>query len=157
MLLKYRWAAVSPIPLFAVAKLRNPCWGKQISHIIDISVKHHHTFKALSNMPIREQTTTDEDGMVWTYFKTTPSMSICEMPLVLTDFVHVHNANKTINLWCRPHLTSHMKYAQSVAEKIIERLTEYANIIKKISKIDHVVIPDFPFIGLSYMGLIYYR
>lgn len=158
MLLKYRWMAIMPFVPISVKKFKFPCWGKPaVTQNFVISIKHHHTFRALSNMPIRTQFKFD-DGMVWTHFNITPSMSSCLVAVVLTDFVLVPSANKTTNqIWCRSNVTSHMRYAQSIVEKARDDIIQYTGIFDKIIKIDHISIPNYSFHGMAYWGLIIYE
>jgi len=144
-----------PFMPVSVTGLEFPCWGKPaLTHRFIISIKHHRTFKALSNMPIRWQYTV-EDDMMWTYFNSTPSISTCFVAVALTDFIQVRNTSE-INVWCSSNLISHMKYAQSIGEKVKEYMIQYTNISEQISKIDHVAIQNFSLDGLTYWELIFY-
>lgn len=72
MLLKYRWSANKSSSTFCSSRPENFS-GQANLNTHHISIKHHYTFKALSNIPLREQSMI-EDDMVWTYFKRIPSI-----------------------------------------------------------------------------------
>ncbi|XP_011630808.1 aminopeptidase N-like [Pogonomyrmex barbatus] len=151
------WTAMMPFMPITIYKKDFPCWGKPpLIHTFNISVRHPATFRAFSGTPIRVQST-DGNGMIWTHFDITPFISSCFVAVMVTDFVHVsNNPNETVNMWCRSHLISQMKFAQSVAKKVTEHLGKYTNISKEISKIDHVAIPHFSFRGVTFSGLTFY-
>ncbi|KYM94195.1 Aminopeptidase N [Cyphomyrmex costatus] len=139
------------------AKRVFPCWDEPaLKATFNISVKHDKKYGVLSNMPIREQFL-EQDGMIRTHFDITPIMSTYIVAIVMFDFVSVSNANKTINMWCKSSLTSKIKFAHSIAEKIIEFLIQYTNSSLKVPKMDHVLIPNFLVGGMENWGLITYH
>ena len=107
-------------------------------------------------MPIREQFL-EQDGMMQTHFDITPIMSTYTVAIVMSDFDRVPNANETINMWCKSSLTSKVKFAHSIAEKVVEFLIQYTNSSQKVPKMDHVLIPSFIIDGMENWGLIIYR
>ncbi|KYN14166.1 Glutamyl aminopeptidase, partial [Trachymyrmex cornetzi] len=134
-----------------------PCWDEPaLKATFNISVKHHQKYGVLSNMPIREQFL-EQDSMMQTHFDITPIMSTYIVAIVMSDFVRVPNANETINMWCKSSLTSKVKFAHSIAEKVVEFLIQYTNIFQKVPKMDHVLIPTFTVYGMENWGLIIYR
>ncbi|KAG5326559.1 AMPN Aminopeptidase, partial [Acromyrmex heyeri] len=133
-----------------------PCWDEPaLKATFNISVKHHQKYGVLSNMPIREQFL-EQDGMMQTHFDITPIMSTYIVAIVMSDFVRVPNANETINMWCKSSLTSKVKFAHSIAEKVVEFLIQYTNSSQKVPKMDHVLIPSFIVGGMENWGLIIY-
>lgn len=134
-----------------------PSWDEPaLKATFNISVKHHQKYKALSNMPLRDQYT-DEDGMMWTHFNITPIMSTYLVAIVLFEYDHVSNADKTVNMWCKSSVTSQIEFAHSIAENVEQLLIEYTNISRQVPKIDHVTIPSFEMTGMENWGLILYK
>ncbi|EFN74466.1 Puromycin-sensitive aminopeptidase, partial [Camponotus floridanus] len=139
-----------------------PCWDEPaLKATFDISIKHHRNYTALSNMPIREQLDDgNKDGMIWTHFDTTPIMSTYLVAFVVTDYVRVPTEDETINIWCRPKLVPHTKFAREIIRKTKRLLTEYTNSTSKISKMDLVALPQFTLnakiekLGVQNWGLI---
>jgi len=107
-------------------------------------------------MPIRQQFL-EQDGMMQTHFDITPIMSTYIVAIVMSDFVRVPNANKTINMWCKSSLTSKVKFAHGIAEKVVEFLIQYTNNSQKVPKMDHVLISNFTVGGMENWGLIIYK
>jgi len=135
-----------------------PCWDEPaLKATFDISVKHHQKYKVLSNMPIREQFI-EQDGMVRTYFNTTPIMSTYLVAIiVMSDFARISSANETINMWSSSFLIWQTKFAHSIAEKVTSLLTEYTNITTMVPKIDHVLVQNYSVDGMENWGLIIYK
>ncbi|XP_025270275.1 puromycin-sensitive aminopeptidase-like protein, partial [Camponotus floridanus] len=135
-----------------------PCWDEPaLKATFDISIKHHRNYTALSNMPIRKQSDDgNENGMVWTYFHTTPIMSTYLVAFVVADYVRVPNKDGTVNMWCRSTLAPYTKFAQEVAQKSGQLLTEYTNSTDKVPKMDHVAVPKFAAGAMENWGLIIY-
>ncbi|XP_036150482.1 aminopeptidase N-like [Monomorium pharaonis] len=134
-----------------------PCWDEPaLKATFNISIKHHQNYKAMSNMPIWYQSN-DEDNMMWTHFLTTPVMSTYLVAFVIADYVRVPNADGTVNMWCRSTLAPHSKFAQEVAQKARDILTEYTNSTDKVPKMDHVAVPQLSSAGaMENWGLIIY-
>ncbi|EZA50169.1 Aminopeptidase N [Ooceraea biroi] len=134
-----------------------PCWDEPaLKATFNISVKHHQKYKALSNMPIRKKLMA-EHSMVWSHFNTTPVMSTYIIAIVIFDFTHIHNVNKTINVWFRPPLISQVTFANDVANRAVQYLVQYTNISEIVPKTDHIAIPHFSVEGMENWGLIIYN
>lgn len=98
----------------------------------------------------------DEDGMVWTHFDTTPVMSTYLVAFVVCDYIRVPNADGTVNMWTTSELVPHSKFAQQIAQRSGELLTQYTNSTHKVPKIDHVTSPEFSAGAMENWGLIIY-
>ncbi|KAG5329665.1 AMPQ Aminopeptidase, partial [Acromyrmex heyeri] len=135
-----------------------PCWDEPaLKATFNISVTHHQKYMALSNMPIREQF--KKDDFILTHFNTTPIMSTYLVAIVIIsmlDFTRVSNADETINIWCNSSLASGIQLAYVIAQRITPLLIEYTNSSEKVSKMNHVIIPNFPIYGMENWGLIIY-
>jgi aminopeptidase N len=115
LFLKCRWIALTHLEPIAARRFF-PCWDEPaLKATFNISVQHHVKYKALSNMPIREQCIT-KDGKVLTYFDTTPVMSTYLVAIALLDFARA-SENEIVHTWCRSHLIWHMKYMLNIAKK----------------------------------------
>lgn len=149
-----RWLVVPHIEVNGARRLL-PCWDEpHLKTTFTISIKHHRNFTALSNMPIRNHHM--ENEIIWTHFYTTPLMSIYHLSIVLTNFPHIRiNANNS--LWCeRCSRLQSLKYAKQIIKNItMDWESEFGR--TKISKVDHVVIPDFPQNSMSKLGLVFHR
>lgn len=106
-------------------------------------------------MPIRYQSKV-EDDMMWTHFDTTPVMSTYLVAFVVSDYIRVPNADETLNMWCRSALAPYSKFAQEIAQKARNILTEYTNSTYKVPKMDHVAVPQLTAGAMENWGLIIY-
>ncbi|XP_039312674.1 aminopeptidase N isoform X2 [Solenopsis invicta] len=133
-----------------------PCWIDPIFRTtFAISIKHHHNYTAISNMPVKTNDVINSDFM-WTNFSTTPPLSTHHIAIVVTSYGFVR-INESITLWCRECST---KSPFTFAMNIINNVTQYVQsefVEVKIPKTDHIVIPDFPQDGTSKWGLIFHR
>lgn len=98
----------------------------------------------------------EDDDMVWTHFDTTPVMSTYLVAFVVSDYVRVPNADGTVNMWTRSQLAPHSKFAQQIAQRSGELLTQYTNTTDRVPKIDHVSSPKFSAGAMENWGLIIY-
>jgi len=97
---------------------------------------------------------------MWTHFYTTPPMSTFQIAIVITNYPRMY-INENIILFCEKcskYDNKSLKF--EFAKKVIESITlhlqsEFSGI--NISKMDHVVIPNFPHDGTSKWGLIFHR
>ncbi|XP_077274293.1 aminopeptidase N-like isoform X2 [Temnothorax americanus] len=73
------------------------------------------------------------------------------------DFVHVNNADQSINVWCRSSLTKSAGFVQATAQRVTQLFEEYTNRTKGVPKIDHVMVPDYPTASMGDWGIIIYQ
>jgi len=140
-----------------------PCWDEpHLKATFTISVKHHHNFTVLSNMPPRINVSSDINDFIWTHIYTTPPMSTFQIAIFITTYPRIDmRINENLYLWCEKcseHNNQFLKF--EFARRIIENITlhlqsEFSGI--NIPKMDHVVIPNFPHDGTSKWGLIFHR
>jgi len=134
-----------------------PCWDEpHLKATFTISIKNHHNFTVLSNMP--RNFTSDIDDFVWTHFYTTPPMFTFQIAIVMTNYPRIR-INENIQLLCEScsrfnHQS--LKFATRVIENITSNLQSEFNGIN-IPKMDHVVFPNFPHDSASKWGLIFHR
>lgn len=157
LLLKYdRWLIATHLQASGARKLF-PCWDKpELKAKFIISVKHPIKYIALSNMPVQNQQKVEND-MIWTHFKTTPSMSSDLVAIAVIDFISVSRDEK-IKLWHREKIT-HALYTYLFVYYFTMTLEdEWLMITLKMTpKVDHVAIPDFPEKAVVTWGLVLYR
>jgi len=136
-----------------------PCWDEpHLKATFTISIKHHHNFTILSNMPPRRHHSSDINDFLRIKFYTTPPMSTFQIAIVITNYPRIH-INKNIYLLCERCLQSNQpkfKLATRIIENITLHLQSEFNEIN-IPKMDHVVLPNFPHDGTSKWGLIFHR
>ena len=137
-----------------------PCWDEPaLKAIFNISVMHHVTHLALSNMPL-VQREFFENNMTCTYFNISPIMSTYLIEIIvipMIDFHHLSNEKETINVWCRSSLISQITFVFNITEMVTPFLIQYTNNSEKVPKMDHFIIPNFPVAGMEHWGLITYK
>jgi len=152
-----RWLLASHIQANGVRRLF-PCWDEPyLKATFTISIMHHRNFTVLFNMPPLINHMSDNNNFIWTQFCTTPPMSTFQIAMVITNYPYVH-INKSIHLWCEKcsEYNQSLKFARRIIENITLHLQSEFNGIN-IPKMDHVVLPNFPYDGTSKWGLIFYR
>ena len=137
-----------------------PCWDEpELKTIYNISVMHHQKYLVLSNMQMQKQVM-GKDDMIQTYFDFTspiPTYLVAIVIIPKCDFYHRSNYNQTVNIWCNLSLLSQVTFIYNIAEKVVQFMIQYTNKSEEISKMDHVLIPNFPVDGMENWGLITYK
>jgi len=143
-----------------------PCWDEpNLKATFNISIRHHHNFKALSNMPLQNRIWSDITDFIWaqyciTTFYTTPPMSTFQIAIVVTNYPRMR-INENIYLLCeRCSKYNNQSLKFEFAKRFIENITlhlqfKFSGI--NIPKMDHVAIPNFTHDGTSKWGLIFHR
>ncbi|KMQ84312.1 aminopeptidase n [Lasius niger] len=110
-------------------------------------------------MPIRKYQPVDDDT-IHTLFHTTPQMSTNDVAIIMyevDELYEVLNSTKTVvNMWCRPHLIPHMKFAQYVAGNVTKYFEDWKH-VKSVPKMDYVAIPNFEDKIWQTWGLVFYK
>jgi len=134
-----------------------PCWDEpHLKATFTISIKSHHNFTVLSNMP--RILTSDIDDFLWTHFYTTPPMFTFQIAIVITNYPHIR-INKNIHLFCERCEYNQLlkfKFATRLIENITSNLQSEFNRIN-IPKMDHVALPNFLHDSAVKLGLIFHR
>ncbi|KAM0733465.1 Glutamyl aminopeptidase [Formica fusca] len=108
-------------------------------------------------MPIQEYKSVD-DFTMYTVFQTTPPISTNDIAIIMSEMDQVLNSTETVvNTWCRPHLKSHMTFAQYVAGNVTKYLGNNFKILKEVPKVDYVAIPSLNKRIEKTWGLIFYN
>ncbi|XP_011876025.1 PREDICTED: leucyl-cystinyl aminopeptidase-like isoform X2 [Vollenhovia emeryi] len=148
---------IARMPFMPVAIYEDsPCWDQSQSNTtFTVAVIHNSRYTALSYDKPERVSFIKERDMMCTHFPESPSMSTCAVVVVVLDFVHISNRKETVNLWCRPHLKAHLKFAHGVAQNITQHLKQYLRHFHK--KIDHVAVPKFALLESAYWGVNIYN
>jgi len=131
-----------------------PCWDQPYTRTyFSIVVKHYWNYTVLSNSPIAKVNSTDDDGMVWTYFEITDKISPYHVAVVLSDL----DLLSVTNWRCRQQVKQKIEFAQTFAENATSNLKYIFKNETRLPKMNHVVIPGFRDEGMESWGLILYR
>ncbi|KYM93608.1 Aminopeptidase N [Cyphomyrmex costatus] len=150
----HRWFIATFIQTIGARRLF-PCWDDpQLKTAFTISIKNNRNLMALSNMPIRNYDSS-QNNFTCIHFHTTPLMSTYQVAMVVSNlFPFKINANITV--WCRKYLERFLRFKGGIIESITSYL-EFKLNRTEIPKIDHVVIPNFPHDDVLKLGLIIHR
>lgn len=140
-----------------------PCWNNpQLKTTFNISVRHHKTYMALSNMPVRASDE-DEHDTIWTHFRTTPAMSTYSVAaVVMPQFVSRRNPSfDNVVMWSRSdHIAAYADFASDIAGRVARYLEDERrlNSSLEVPEVNHVAIPGLmPYKTIATLGLILYR
>jgi len=85
-------------------------------------------------------------------------MSTYLVAFVVSEFKSVAKPeNSTLNVWGRPEVVSHGKYAQDIGVELINELQNITGINYTLPKLDLVGIPDFSMGAMENWGLATFR
>ncbi|XP_020281450.1 thyrotropin-releasing hormone-degrading ectoenzyme-like isoform X2 [Pseudomyrmex gracilis] len=139
-----------------------PCWNNpEFKTTFNISVRHHKTYMALSNMPIRASEE-DERDTIWTHFRTTPAMSTYSVAVVvMPQFVSKRNPSfDNVVMWSRSHIAPYTDFASDIAGRVARYLEDEQrlNSSLRVPEVNHVAISGLlPYKTVATLGLILYR
>ncbi|KAK2581483.1 hypothetical protein KPH14_005149 [Odynerus spinipes] len=152
------WYAVTNFKMISARRVF-PCFDEPaMKATFSISIKHRANYVALSNAPIEDRSSIDDEGNILTCFRTTPIMSTYSLAVALLpdNYVRVSNHDDTVNVWCRRSAPNVAKLIHEVTEKTKIQLEGYTGIRIPVSKIDHVLIHDHSSRSSANWGLIVY-
>ncbi|XP_033222097.1 puromycin-sensitive aminopeptidase-like isoform X2 [Belonocnema kinseyi] len=136
-----------------------PCWDEPIlKATFDMSLKIPNDLIAVSNMPLKSKTTSD-DTVTWT-FETTPIMSTYLLAFVVGKFDHVEckTTEGTLVRAYTPKSKSHLgQFALDIATKIIPYYNQYFKISYPLPKLDLIPVAEMSFGGMENWGHITFR
>ncbi|XP_025153831.1 aminopeptidase M1-A [Harpegnathos saltator] len=122
-----------------------PCWDNPtITAIFNISINHPIYYTVFSNMPIL-RTTEELQGVRWTYFRETPSMSIYLLAIVIISNITTYTSYQGINsMWFQTDIWKTFKYAHNIAYSATVYLSAYTNIrtLSVFEKLNYIIVPN---------------
>ncbi|XP_012861111.2 aminopeptidase Q [Echinops telfairi] len=138
-----------------------PCFDEPaLKATFNITIIHHPSYVALSNMPRRGQSEKDVNGSKWTVttFHTTPRMSTYLTTVVLCDFDHVNRTEggKEIRIWARKDAIAdgEADFALNITGPIFTFLEDLFNISYPLPKADIIALPVFDHRAMENWGLL---
>lgn len=95
----------------------------------------------------------------WDIFQTSNvNMSTYLVAFIVSEFKSVDNLDNVIlNVWGRPEVVTHGKFAQDIGIELINELQNITNINYALPKLDLVGIPDFDMGAMENWGLATFR
>lgn len=139
-----------------------PCWNDPaLKTTFNISIRHHKTHIALSNMPKRDSEKSDID-MVWTHFHITPPISTHDIAVVVIPeffkpYAGIHQSNNFV-MWYSHSLKKYTERAHSVALRVMSFLKS-ENVLGelKVPQVNYITIPGFQYEAITTLGIVLHR
>ncbi|XP_013391589.1 aminopeptidase N [Lingula anatina] len=154
-----RYIAVSQLQAVDARKIF-PCFDEpDMKANFTVTIQHTQDYKAISNMPLRVQTTLP-DGWIEDEFETTPTMSTYLLAFVVADFTYRETqlpSGLRIRIWSRPDKYEQTAFALEFAKEAYQFFSDYFGIPEEVPKADHVAVPDFSAGAMENWGCVLYR
>ncbi|XP_041967197.1 alanyl (membrane) aminopeptidase a [Alosa sapidissima] len=139
-----------------------PCFDEpDLKANFSLTLTHREGSSALANWP-KKRTSGSEieiDGEKWvvTEFQSTKKMSTYLMAFVVSELANTGGIDHKV--WARPEAITdgHAKYADTVANKILNFYESELGLKYPVGKLDHIALPDLAPAGMENWGLITYR
>ncbi|XP_036266285.1 aminopeptidase Q [Pipistrellus kuhlii] len=138
-----------------------PCFDEPaLKATFNITIIHHPSYVALSNMPKLGQSEKDVNGSKWTVttFHTTPRMPTYLATFVICDYGHVSRTErgKEIRIWARKDAIANgnADFALNISGPIFSFLEDLFNISYPLPKTDIIALPTFDSRAMENWGLI---
>uniref|UniRef100_A0A182XFF1 Aminopeptidase n=1 Tax=Anopheles quadriannulatus TaxID=34691 RepID=A0A182XFF1_ANOQN len=141
------------------ARAAFPCLDEPaLKATVELGIKHHPSYKAVSNMPIFAEAG-DLDGNVVTYFETTQRMSIYLLAFLVSDFLYTENEAAAQRVYARPNAINQTLYALEAGVRIMDALDEHIGLPYRsyMPKVDQVALTQFSAGAMENWGLCKYR
>ncbi|XP_004640661.1 aminopeptidase Q isoform X2 [Octodon degus] len=138
-----------------------PCFDEPaLKATFNITIIHHPSFVALSNMPQLGQEERDVNGSKWTVttFCTTPYMPTYLVALAICDYDQVNRTErgKEIRIWARKDAIANgnADFALNITGPIFSFLEDLFNISYPLPKTDIIALPAFDNRAMENWGLL---
>ncbi|XP_011304152.1 membrane alanyl aminopeptidase [Fopius arisanus] len=133
-----------------------PCWDEPgVKAEFEISLKHYDNYTALSNMPVREETSS-EDGKVWTHFQRTPVMSTYLATFVVAPYTSDTNRDGNMTFWVPSNKLGSITVSLELSPMVVDAMQNYTGIPYSLPKLDAVFVPSYSSGATEHWGLISY-
>lgn len=139
-----------------------PCYDEPgIRSMFHITLKHHSSYNAISNMPVQGVTPPDERGYVSTEFLTTEYVQTYLVAFMISDFKFVEDVSvpeKPHRVYANPQYidAGFGQLAISASRRLLDGFAEYLGVPYNLPKMDQAAIPDFAAGAMENWGLVTY-
>ncbi|XP_058067308.1 puromycin-sensitive aminopeptidase isoform X1 [Anopheles bellator] len=143
------------------ARLCFPCWDEPaLKATFDITLTVPRDRVALSNMPVRQETTSEDGSLRVLHFDRTPIMSTYLVAVVVGEYDYVEDTSADgvlVRVYTPVGKREQGRFALDVATKVLPYYKDYFNIAYPLPKMDLIAISDFSAGAMENWGLITYR
>ncbi|CRK91767.1 CLUMA_CG005399, isoform A [Clunio marinus] len=153
------WLAATQFqPIFA--RRAFPCYDEiRYRTTIDLSIYHHRSYIATSNMPIAMDIIAGD--YMTTIFRTTPVIPTFLLSFVVSNFGFVGNGNAVLpmHVFARPDAIAQgqAQNGLELGERMLREMENLFNIPFSFPKSDQIAMPEFSSDGANNWGLLSYR
>ncbi|XP_015127625.1 aminopeptidase N [Diachasma alloeum] len=138
------------------ARAAFPCWDEPaLKAEFEISLKHAKKYRAISNMPIKDQTPA-EDEKIWTIFHRSPVMSTYLATFVLAPYKTLNNEHGNMSFFVPSDKLKFTAIVFKLSAKIVNVLENYTGTPYSLPKLDAVYVPQYSSAATEHWGLIAY-
>uniref|UniRef100_A0A7M5XDN7 Aminopeptidase n=2 Tax=Clytia hemisphaerica TaxID=252671 RepID=A0A7M5XDN7_9CNID len=127
--------------------------------VFHISVEHESNLTALSNMPVK-QSSTSHDNKNLTVFEPTVKMSTYLVAFSVNEFKYVETSTPNgvkVRVYARHEDQERITYAVEAASKIIHFYGQFFNTSYPLPKLDLLAVPEFMAGAMEDWGLVSFR
>jgi aminopeptidase N len=138
-----------------------PCFDEPaLRSTYSITIRHHYTYNAVSNMPVKSSERESASDYVITSFETTPLVHSYLIAYMVSDFQFYEDERPIPQrVYAKPQSIANKEYevAINVAGPLLETFAAYLDVPYSLPKMDQLAIPDFAAGAMENWGLVTYR